>query len=128
MFEPELTKEVAEIAAKNELEPETLMAVVEVESAGRLGAKVKGRVEPLIRFEGHYFYRLLSNKKRNLAVVQGLAHSRAGKVKNPMRQAFRWKMLRLLTVQLPSHHALGDVGRSWVPIGAGLAMAVSMRW
>jgi len=87
MFEPALMKEITEIAKTHDIEPEALMAVVEVESNGKLGAKVNGRMEPLIRFEGHYFYRLLSNSKRNKAVVRGLAHSRAGRVKNPLRQA-----------------------------------------
>jgi len=72
MFEPKLMKEITEIAKAHDIEPEALMAVVEVESNGRLGAKVNGRMEPLIRFEGHYFYRLLPNAKRNKAVVRGL--------------------------------------------------------
>ncbi len=122
MFEPELIKEITQIARDNDLEPETLMAVVEVESAGRLGAKVNGRMEPLIRFEGHYFYRLLSNSKRNLAVVRGLAHSRFGKVKNPIRQVSRWKLLsRASDIDRPA--ALSSC--SW---GCGQVMGSHWRW
>ncbi len=122
MFETELMKEIVEIATRNDLEPETLMAIVEVESARRLGAKVNGKMEPLIRFEGHYFYRLLSNKKRNIALVQGLAHSGAGKVKNPLRQVSRWKMLkRAEAIDRPA--ALASC--SW---GCGQVMGAHWRW
>ena len=122
MFEPELIKEITLIARENELEPETLMAVVEVESNGKLGAKVNGRMEPLIRFEGHYFYRLLSNSKRNLAVVRGLAHSRAGKVKNPLRQKSRWKLLKRAS-DIDRTAALSSC--SW---GCGQVMGSHWRW
>ena len=122
MFEPELVKEIAKIAAENELEPEALMAIVQVESAGRLGARVGGRTEPLIRFEGHYFYRLLSNSKRNLAVVKGLAHARAGKVKNPVSQTARWKMLGRAKV---IDRAAALASCSW---GCGQVMGAHWRW
>ena len=122
MFEPELIKEITLIARENELEPETLMAVVEVESNGKMGAKINGRMEPLIRFEGHYFYRLLSNSKRNLAVVRGLAHSRAGKVKNPLRQASRWKLLKRAS-DIDRTAALSSC--SW---GCGQVMGSHWRW
>ena len=122
MFEPELVKEIVQIAAENELEPEALMAVVQVESAGQLSAKVSGRTEPLIRFEGHYFYRLLSNSKRNLAVVKGLAHARAGKVKNPVSQTSRWKLLaRAKAID----RAAALASCSW---GCGQVMGTHWRW
>lgn len=122
MFEPELVSEIKTIAEDNGLEPEVLMAVVAVESAGKLGAWVNGRNEPLIRFEGHYFYRLLSNSKRNLAVVRGLAHSRAGKVKNPLRQANRWKLLNRAS-SIDRVAALSSC--SW---GCGQVMGSHWRW
>ena len=93
MFDPELKQAIGAIAEEHGLDETTLLAVAEVESGGRLFAKVAGKREPLIRFEGHYFYRLLPRAKRNRAVVAGLAHPVAGKVKNPLGQAARWKML-----------------------------------
>lgn len=122
MFEPELIGEITEIARDHKIEPEALMAVVEVESNGRLGAKVNGRMEPLIRFEGHYFYRLLSNAKRNVAVVRGLAHSRAGKVKNPLRQVSRWRLLQRAKL-IDRNAALSSC--SW---GCGQVMGSHWRW
>jgi hypothetical protein len=99
-----------------------LMAVVEVESGGRLFAKVDGRDEPLIRFEGHYFYRLLPALKRNRAIVAGLAHAVAGRVRNPLTQAGRWKLLARASA-IDRDAALSSV--SW---GLGQVMGAHWRW
>ena len=50
-----------------------LLAVAEVESAGRVVATVFGRKEPLIRFEGHYFDNRLTDEERARARRLGLA-------------------------------------------------------
>ncbi|MEM7068596.1 MAG: N-acetylmuramidase domain-containing protein [Pseudomonadota bacterium] len=122
MFDPVLRDEIELLATTYELEAATLLAVVEVESGGRLGAEIKGRMEPLIRFEGHYFYRLLSNSKRNRAVVKGLAAERAGVVRNPWRQSARWKLLdRAIEIDRPA--ALASC--SW---GVGQVMGAHWRW
>lgn len=53
--------------------PIGLMAVIEVESAGRAFWTIKGKQLPPMRPEGHYFYRLLDGDKRQRAVSEGLA-------------------------------------------------------
>lgn len=122
MFDEDLKLALGQIARDHDLEPAVLKAVVEVESNGKLGAKVNGKFEPLIRFEGHYFYRLLPNAKRNKAIVQGLASAKAGKVKNPLRQAVRWKRLkRAEAIDRPA--ALASC--SW---GVGQVMGSHWRW
>ncbi|MGI9352963.1 MAG: N-acetylmuramidase domain-containing protein [Rhizobiaceae bacterium] len=122
MFDDKLLSAISLIASDHDLEPSALMAVVEVESGGRLGAFVRGRFEPLIRFEGHYFYRLLPNAKRNKAIVRGLASPKAGRVRNPMRQASRWKLLnRAQAIDQPA--ALASC--SW---GVGQVMGDHWRW
>ena len=88
-----LRKAVAAQARAIGVEPAALMAIVSTESAGRTSALVNGREEPLIRFEGHYFYRLLKGAARARAVREGLASPRAGAVANPRSQAGRWKLL-----------------------------------
>jgi hypothetical protein len=75
------------------IEPAALVALVMVESGGRTLAPVGGRLEPLIRFEGHYFDRLLSSTDRSRARTAGLAHPSAGAVRNPASQAERWRLL-----------------------------------
>ena len=59
MFDDESRVWIAQLAKDLNVEPTALMAIVEVESGGRIFARVAGRHEPLIRFEGHYFDRLL---------------------------------------------------------------------
>lgn len=84
---------LAERARSLGLEPAALEAVVMVESGGRIFAKVGGRNEPLIRFEGHYFDRLIRPPLRAEARVLGLASPRAEVIANPPGQAERWQML-----------------------------------
>lgn len=94
MFSEQTTAEIVKAAREAKIEPAALLAIAEVESGGQLFATVKGRNEPLIRFEGHYFYRLLGKDKREAALRSGLASPRAGGVPNPRTQAERWKLLR----------------------------------
>lgn len=70
------------------------LAVVEVESGGQAFATVDGKQEPVMRFEGHLFYRLLGpGAKRDAAVRAGLAAQKWGVVKNPRSQQARWDKL-----------------------------------
>lgn len=74
-------------------EPAAILAIAEIESGGRVFARIDGRNEPLIRFEGHYFDRRLSGARRDAARDAGLAHPQAGRIANPASQAARWAML-----------------------------------
>ena len=60
MFSKETIREISAVANTLDIEPAALLAIAEVESAGKAYALVKGRKEPMIRFEGHYFDRRLS--------------------------------------------------------------------
>ena len=122
MFDETLSSAIEEIASELNIEPATLKAVVQVESAGRLSVQIAGRAEPLIRFEGHYFYKLLPLAKRNLAVARGLASAKAGMVKNPVTQKGRWKLLRR-AMKINRAAALESV--SW---GLGQVMGSHWRW
>lgn len=93
MFDDALVREITHIARRLDVPLAALLAVAEVESGGRVLAKVGSRREPLIRFEGHYFDRLLTGKKRARARKLGLASPKAGRVKNPRGQAARWALL-----------------------------------
>lgn len=122
MFDENLSSAIEKIASELNIEPATLKAVVQVESAGRLSVSIAGRAEPLIRFEGHYFYKLLPLAKRNMAIAQGLASARAGTVKNPLTQKGRWQMLRR-AMKINRAAALESV--SW---GLGQVMGSHWRW
>ncbi len=122
MLDEQSRNHLCKIAEAKRLNPAALMAVCEVESGGRTLATVNKRQEPLIRFEGHYFYRLLGAAKRNLAVVEGLADRRAGRVENPRTQVGRWKLLGRASA-IDREAALQSV--SW---GMGQVMGVHWRW
>ncbi|WP_011582052.1 MULTISPECIES: N-acetylmuramidase domain-containing protein [Chelativorans] len=94
MTNSETTDRIAGLASKAGLEPAILMAVIEVETGGLAHTQVKGRQEPPIRFEGHYFDRRLPSEKQAIARREGLASPSAGSVKNPPSQAARWRMLQ----------------------------------
>lgn len=93
MIARHLSEPIARLAIAHGFEPAAILAVVEVESGGRLFADVAGEQEPLIRFEGHYFDRRLSGERRALARAQGLAHPQPGRIPNPASQAARYALL-----------------------------------
>lgn len=70
-----------------------VLALTEVESAGRAFWSVKGKSLPAINLEGHYFYRNLPEGKRAQAVRLGLANPKMGKTKVPNSYAARYDML-----------------------------------
>lgn len=90
MFAKSVISKVSALAKSLDVEPAALLAVAEVESAGVYSWG--GR--PPIRFEGHYFYKLLSGAKRAKAVKMGLASPKAGAVKNPSSWDARYALLQ----------------------------------
>ncbi|MBB3951583.1 N-acetylmuramidase domain-containing protein [Aureimonas jatrophae] len=111
---------------------EALVAVALVETDGRSLAAVGDRFEPLIRFEGHYFDRLLSGRPREIARLAGLAHPKAGRVRNPAAQEARWRLLdRAIAIQREAAFAsvswgLGQVmGAHWQALGFASAEAMA---
>lgn len=96
MFSKTVIKQIELMAAELRVEPAALLAVAEVESAGVSEWNVHGQMKPAIRFEGHYFHRILKAKnkaKLRQAVAAGLANPRAGAVKNPNSFSARYDLL-----------------------------------
>ncbi|MEP0941889.1 MAG: N-acetylmuramidase family protein [Rhizobiaceae bacterium] len=122
MFDDECRETIDKLAAQLEVHPAALMAIIEVESGRRLYAKVDGKNEPLIRFEGHYFDRLLPASARRKAAKLGLARPKAGKIRNPRRQADRWKLLNR-AVKINRVAALSSC--FW---GVGQVMGAHWKW
>ncbi|WP_173932414.1 N-acetylmuramidase domain-containing protein [Chelativorans sp. Marseille-P2723] len=122
MIPTETAALISHLALKARLEPATLLAVVEVESAGRTHAVVDGRKEPLIRFEGHYFDRRLSPEKREAARRAGLAAPTAGTIRNPTAQPARWHMLERAA---EIDKAAAYEATSW---GVGQVMGAHWAW
>jgi len=80
-------------ANKIGLEPALLLAVVDVESSGTPFWNIGGVEKPIVRFEGHYFYKRLSPDKLALALKEGLASPKAGGVANPSSGAARYALI-----------------------------------
>lgn len=93
MFTTEIVQEITSAAHKLGLEPAALLAVAEIESGGKAYTRINGRLEPLIRFEGHYFDRRLSPVDRLKARAEKLASPKAGAIRNSVTQAGRWQLL-----------------------------------
>lgn len=122
MFDAETVAAIRAVAMTLHIDPAALLAIAEVESGGQAFAVVKGRKEPLIRFEGHYFDRRLSGKDQAKARVLGLSAPKAGAVANPRTQALRWALLDR-AVEINAQAAFESC--SW---GVGQVMGAHWNW
>jgi len=80
---------IKNLARDMSVEEAALLAVLEVESSGETHIN---HLVP-IRWEGHYFWRLLPAHLRDKARLQGLAHPRSQAIKNPGSMAARYRLL-----------------------------------
>jgi hypothetical protein len=120
MFDGSARAAIGQIAKRIGVEPAALLAVAEIESAGRPFAMVDGRPMPLIRWECHYFHRLLPNELKPEGVAARLAHPRAGAIPNPNSQAARYQMLKR-GMAIHEEAAIGSC--SW-----GLGQVMGSHW
>jgi hypothetical protein len=93
MFDQSAKLAISQVARGLGVEPAALLAVAEIESGGKPFAHVNGKAMPLIRWEGHYFFRLLPHGLRQQGLLAHLAHPSAGGVPNPASQQARYDML-----------------------------------
>ncbi|MER8777019.1 N-acetylmuramidase domain-containing protein [Mesorhizobium sp. M0977] len=122
MFDEAARQKIAALAEEIGVEPAALLAVAEVESAGRAFDIVDGKDMPLIRWEGHYFYRLLPQSLKKPALAKGLAHPNAGGVPNPKSQQARYNLLKRAK-EIDEVAALSSC--SW---GLGQVMGAHWSW
>ena len=122
MFDADTIGVVEEMAAKHELAPAAPLAVAEIESGGKVFALVRGKKEPLVRWEGHYFDRRLKGVKRTRARKEGLASPTAGAIPNPKDQVERWAMVARAAV-IDRQAALESFS-----IGLGQVMTSHWKW
>ena len=102
-------------------EPAALLAVIEVESAGRIFARVKGRSEPLIRFEGHWFHRLLPELEAGASEASGVSRTLPPDVSRTPLAGARWRLLDARRGDRPQAAALSSC--SW-----GLGQVMGFHW
>jgi hypothetical protein len=120
MFDRDVIAAIEKVAAEAGVEAPALLAVAEVESGGRAFAIVDGRREPLIRFEGHYFDRRLSEQSRDRARALGLASPKAGAVPNPRAQSHPWALVE--------RAAAIDREAAWESVSWGLGQVMGAHW
>lgn len=120
MLPAEARSQIADAAARHSVDPAALEAVIAVESGGRIFARVDGREEPLIRWEGHYFDRLCDPSVRAKARTEGLASPDPGAIANPPTQAARWA---LLTRAAALDHDAAYQSASW-----GVGQVMGAHW
>ncbi|MEX6505986.1 N-acetylmuramidase domain-containing protein [Jiella sp. M17.18] len=108
------------VGAAETVDPAALVAVAIVETRAVPLAFFDRRAEPLIRFEGHYFDRLLKKADRARARAAGLASPKAGGVRNPASQAGRWQLFDRAAA-IDAEAAAGSV--SW-----GLCQVMGSNW
>lgn len=113
---PNQREGIRPLAQKIGVELAALIAVIEVESNGVTSTVIDGAEMPVIRWEGHYFHRLLKGEERDRAVKLGLASPKAGGVKNPASQKGRYDILSRASVINPA------AAYSSISIGVGQVM------
>lgn len=86
-------KHIKLMAEEMGVEEAALLAVIRVESGGVTGYNIGGRLEPAIRYEGHYFDKLCDANVRARARAAGVSSPKAGAIKNPKTQADRWALV-----------------------------------
>lgn len=132
MFDDNTLRAAAAVAAKHSWPLNHLLAVAQVESGGKVGAAIDGKMEPIVRFEGHYFDRRVVAHRRAEARKLGLANPKAGAVKNPATQQARWDKLIRPAAAIDRQAAyesvswgLGQVmGAHWKALGYGSVLAL----
>lgn len=122
MFSQAVIDEIVAQSKSAGIPPAALLALVDIESGGKVAVRLGGRLYPLIRFEGHYFDRRLSGAKRAHARREKLASPRTGAVKNPRGQAARWNMYRRAKA-IDAKAAIESI--SW---GIGQVMGAHWAW
>lgn len=125
MFDPQIRAAIHRAAVDLGVPPAHLETVVYVESGGQAYTIIESARMPLIRWEGHYFYRYLPEHLRALGRQEGLAASSGsawGEVRNPTDQAERYAMLqRAALIDRQAAYA----SCSW---GVGQVMGANAEW
>lgn len=93
MFSEAMKELISTASILWKVDPDSLSAVIEVESSGKPLVKVMERHEPTVDFNKHHFYRRLSGAKLETAVREGLALPHGKPDNAPVTQPARWRLL-----------------------------------
>lgn len=85
---------LAKIAKSIDVPEAAFLAVVAVESNGIPGEMIGGRLEPLVRYEGHYFDKLCAPSIREAARAAKVSSPKVKGIPNPKSQINRWALIK----------------------------------
>lgn len=86
--------ELAKIAKRINVPEAAFLAVIAVESNGITGEVIGGRLEPLVRYEGHYFDKLCDPAIRDVARAAKVSSPKVKGIPNPKSQTGRWALIK----------------------------------
>lgn len=112
--------ELSQIAQSINVPELAFLAVVQVESNGIKGEMINGRLEPLIRYEGHYFDKLCDPQVQKAARAAGVSSPKAGGIKNPAKQVDRWKLVKKA--------AVFDKNAAYISCSYGVGQVMGSHW
>lgn len=120
MLTNEQRRELGELARAYDLPEANVLAVVDVESNGKVFAIVDGREEPLILNEPHILYRRLAGTQRDRAVSLGLAYPKWGTKPYPAKQIDRWRWV----------HQAAEINRdaAFESMSYGVGQVMGFHW
>lgn len=84
---------VSKYASLHQVPLAACLAFMDVETGGETGSMVGGVIKAIIRWEGHYFDRLVPAKLQAAARKAGLASPKVGGIPNPKDQVGRYAIL-----------------------------------
>jgi len=113
---------VQEYAKRDDVPVNACLAFMAVETNGVTGTLIGGVIKAIIRWEGHYFDKLVPAKLQAKARAMGLASPKVGGIKNPASQEGRYELLaKGKTLDIPA--AISSC--SW---GVGQVMGAHWKW
>lgn len=111
---------ITNYAAVNKWQFAALAAVISIESNGISGELINGKLEPIIRYEGHYFDKLCAPAIRESARKAGVSAPSAGGIKNPASQRDRWALLIKATKF--------DIVAAYSSVSYGVGQVMGSNW
>lgn len=96
-----------------------LLAMIDVESNGKIVALVNGKPEPYILFEPHKLYARLTEPARSQAVAQKVASKKWDKNLYPKTQSGRWAQIEMARAILSTNGLDPDIAYECASWGVG---------
>lgn len=122
----ETIRAAGNLATQYKVPDSHVLALIDVESAGKIMATVNGKQEPYILFEYHKLYARLPEALRAEAVALGIASKKWNKKLYPKTQAGRWEHVQLARAFLSKNDL--DPGIAYECTSWGVGQVLGEHW